>query len=345
MNTEPESDVRTDEALEALFAKAAARPRPRIDSEERIRNEVHEHWQQAVRARKRRRLSAFAMAASVALVAVVGLTLYQPEAPVPGSQVATVEKRFGELHIVDASGVPYHASGTRFALSEGQSISTRGDAGLALNWENGGSLRIDEYTSVVLVSANEIELQSGRLYFDSNRDASTASAVDSVTLVIRTPRGVVTPLGTQYVTRMTNDKLMVMVRKGAVSVQGAGYDAHASMGERMIVTADEPPVVDPVASYGQEWSWIEKTTPTWSTDGRSIFDFLGWVSRESGLSVRFESAKAEEIAKSASLVGYGQVDLEPSAALRIVMQTTDLDWNVEGGVIVVRLRGISDNGT
>ncbi|MEQ9563293.1 MAG: hypothetical protein RLN69_12300, partial [Woeseiaceae bacterium] len=210
MNTEPESVVRTVEALEALFAKAAARPRPRFVSVVSIRNEVREYWQQAVRARKRRRLTTFAMAASVVLVAIVGLTLYQPEVPLPGSPVATVEKRFGELHIVDATGVPYHASGTRFALSEGQSISTRGDAGLALSWENGGSLRIDEYTSVVLVSANEIELQSGRLYFDSNRDTSTANVVDSDTLVIRTPRGIVTPLGTQYVTQMTNDTLMVM---------------------------------------------------------------------------------------------------------------------------------------
>jgi hypothetical protein len=344
MNTELESDVRTDEALEALFAKAAARPRPRIDSEERIRNEVREHWQQAVRSRKRRRLSAFAMAASVVLVAIVGVTLYQPEAPVSGSPLATVAKRFGELHIVDAAGVPYHASGNGFSVSPGQSISTRGDAGLALNWENGGSLRIDEYTSVVLISANEIELQRGRLYFDSNRDASNANAGDTDTLVIRTPRGIVTPLGTQYVTQMANDKLMVMVRKGAVSVQGAGFDASASTGEQMLVTADEPPVVDPVASYGHEWGWIEKTTPIWSTDGRSIFDFLGWVSRESGLSVRFESARAEEIARSASLVGYGQVDLEPSVALRIVMQTTDLDWNVDGGVIVVMLRASNDGG-
>ena len=333
--SEPESDIRTDEALEALFAKAAARPRPRAESEVRIRERVHESWQQAIRARQRRRWSAFAAAASIAVVAMVGLMMYQPVSPVMERPVASVAKRFGELHIVDASGTPYHASGNGFSLSTGQSVSTRGDAGMALDWNDGASLRLDEYTTVVLTSANEIELQHGRVYVDSNRDTIGGNA-DA--LVIRTPRGMVVPLGTQYVTQMTNDKLMVMVRAGEVSVRGAGYDAKAGRGERMLVAADEVPVVAPVASYGNEWNWIEKTTPVWNTDGRSVFDFLDWVSRESGLSVRFESGDAEELARTVSLVGYGQVDLEPSVALRVVMQTTDLDWDVENGVIVVMLR-------
>lgn len=344
MSTVPEleTDVRTDEALEALFAKAAARPRPRADSEERIRAQVRESWQQAVRARKRRRLSAFALAASVTVVAIVGLVLYQPGSPVLDSPVATVAKRFGELQIVDASGVPYHASGNGFSLSPGQSVSTRGDAGMALNWNDGGSLRLDEYTSVVLLSANEIELQRGRLYFDSNQEANGGN---SDALIIRTPRGTVTPLGTQYVTQMTNDKLMVMVRSGVVSVQGTGYDAKAAGGERMLIAANEAPVVVPVTSYGNEWNWIEKTTPVWNTDGQSIFAFLGWVSRESGMLVRFESGAAEEMARSASLVGYGQIDLEPSVALQVVMRTTDLDWRVDSGVIVVDLRAAGSTGT
>lgn len=345
MNTVPEleTDVRTDEALEVLFAKAAARPRPRSDSEERIRAQVREHWQQAVRARKRRRLSTFAMAASFAVVAIVGLVLYQPELPLSGSPVATVAKRFGDLQIVDASGVPYYASGNGFGLSPGQSVSTRGDAGMALSFSDGGSLRLDEYTSIVLTSANEIELQRGRLYYDSHRDAADAGNADA--LVIRTDHGIVTPVGTQYVTQVLNNKLMVMVRDGEVSVRGTGYDVKASGGERMLIAANEEPVIVPVASYGNEWGWIEKTTPVWNTEGRSISEFLNWVGRESGRTVRFDSARAQEIASANSLVGIGQVDLEPSVALQVVLQTTDLDWSVDGGVIHVTVRAGSRGGS
>jgi hypothetical protein len=112
-----------------------------------------------------------------------------------------------------------------------------------------------------------------------------------------------------------------------------------------LIAADEAPVVVPVTAYGNEWGWIEKTTPIWNTEGRSIFEFLSWVGRESGRSIRFDSARAEEIARSDSLIGYGQVDLEPSVALRVVMQTTDLDWSIDRGVVVVTVRSGGRSGT
>jgi FecR protein len=337
MNTVPEleSDIRTDEALEALFAKAKARPLPRAASEERIREQVKAAWQQSVRQRKQRFRSFMALAASVAVATIVGTLLYQPELPVAGAPVATVDKRFGELHIVDASGVPYYASSEKFSLSPGQTISTKGGAGLAMTWSNGGSLRVDEFTSVTLTSANEIYLQRGRLYFDSNADRKDSFAEDTGVLAIRTDRGLVTPLGTRYVTQLMNDKLMVMVRDGQVSVANANFSAMAQKGERLLVTANDAPSVAPVASYGKEWGWIEKTTPAWDTEGKSIYEFLNWVGRESGRSIRFDSEHAEQIARTASIKGYGQVDLEPSLALQVVLMATDLEWNLDEGVVVV----------
>jgi ferric-dicitrate binding protein FerR (iron transport regulator) len=338
MKTVLDSDIRTDEALEELFANAAARPRPQADREEQIRDKVHAAWQQGLVRHRRRRHTFMALAASVAVAAIVGMVLYQPQfLPADHDPVAMVDKRFGELRISDASGVPYYPAEGRFAVSEGQFITTAGKSGLAMTWSNGGSLRLDEHTTISVASANEIYLQRGRLYFDSDPDGSRGhgpGSANSDTLAIRTQHGLVTPLGTRYVAQHMNNKLMVMVRDGEVSVRGADFSAVAQKGERMLVTADAAPSVVPVVSYGDEWGWIEKTTPAWNTEGRTIVEFLDWVSRESGRPYRFDSPSAERLAKDL-LIGYGQVDLEPSIALRVVLMSTDLDWTSENGVVVV----------
>jgi hypothetical protein len=342
MNTVSQSDIRSDEALEALFAKAAARPLPRADHEDRIREQVRAVWQQCISISQRRRrtyMSILAIAVSAAVVAVIGMLVYQTRLLPAGSDpVAVVAKRFGNLHVADASGVPYYSSADRFAILPGQSISTDGKSGMALTWSNGGSLRLDEYTTISVASANEIYLQRGRLYFDSGSavpDNTGPGDRKGAVLTIRTDHGLVTPMGTRYVTQQRNDQLMVLVRQGEVSVKGTTFAATALAGERLLVAGDSAPNVVPVASYGDEWRWIEKTTPAWDTEGKTIFEFLSWVSRESGMSLRFDSSSAEDLARKESLVGYGQVDLEPSIALQVVLMTTDLDWTVKDGIVVI----------
>jgi hypothetical protein len=104
------------------------------------------------------------------------------------------------------------------------------------------------------------------------------------------------------------------------------------------VSGSDAPVVVPVDAFGEEWGWIEKTTPAWNAEGKTLFEFLNWVSRESGMSIHFDSPAVEHLAKTESLVGYGLVDLEPTVALRIVLMTTDLDWTIKDGTVVVTER-------
>jgi ferric-dicitrate binding protein FerR (iron transport regulator) len=337
-----ESDVPSDEALEALFASASARPLPRAEREIEIREQVRVAWQRSVRRRQHRRYTLMALAASLAVATTAGMLWYQSlTLPADSHPVAMVDKRYGDVRIADASGVPYHPSAGEFALAPGQTIKTGGKAGMAMTWSNGGSLRLDENTAISLTAANEIYLQHGRIYFDSDPLTTNVAAVRNErpeVLAIRTDNGLVTPLGTRYVTQKLNDSLVVMVRHGKVSVDGAGFSANALAGERLLVSSNDAPVVVPVDSYGEEWGWIERTTPAWNSEGRTIYEFLNWVSQESGRPIRFESPVAEQLARTESLGGFGQVDLEPSVALRIVLMTTNLDWSIKDGTVVVTER-------
>jgi hypothetical protein len=64
-----------------------------------------------------------------------------------------------------------------------------------------------------------------------------------------------------------------------------------------------------------------------------VLELLEWVSRETGLQLRFESAGAEELARKELLKG--EIDAPPTNALRLWMMSVDLDWRIDDGVIYV----------
>jgi hypothetical protein len=77
---------------------------------------------------------------------------------------------------------------------------------------------------------------------------------------------------------------------------------------------------------------VAKTTPGVDVDGKTLHEFLLWVSREMGLELRFEG-EAEAVAREAVL--RGTIDTEPAEALRLRLATAALNWRIEGGVIYI----------
>ena len=88
-----------------------------------------------------------------------------------------------------------------------------------------------------------------------------------------------------------------------------------------------------IPAYGDAWSWVEATAPAARVENPTVYRFLAWVARESGLGLRFATPAAEEAARNGKLIG--RVDAAPREALRIWMSTVDLDWRIQEGVIVV----------
>ena len=80
------------------------------------------------------------------------------------------------------------------------------------------------------------------------------------------------------------------------------------------------------------WAWVNRTTPSADVDGKSLHEFLTWVSREMGLELEFEG-QAEGIARVAILKG--RIDAEPGDALRQRLATAALNWRIDEGVIYI----------
>jgi hypothetical protein len=324
----------SDESLERLLGQAAPRLVPSARDTERLRDTVHAEWRAMTRKRQRIRLVT-SLAAAAAIVAAVGLLLNTLRVPESDNiAVATIAKSVGSIYLLGQQS-ELREAGDLAAILPGETVVTGAKSGIGLLWSAGGSLRLDENTRITFLSRTEIALQSGRLYFDSqpSRLTSTSSATVAGKIVIHTDHGVVSQLGTQFMTSVDGRSLVVNVREGRVSIDGTHHAATAVAGEQLTITGRSHPVVSDVKVYGDPWQWIERISPPAELDGRSVTEFLRWVRRETGLGLRFDSDAAERLARSTIL--RGRIDAEPTRALGVWMLGVDLDWRVQDGVIVI----------
>lgn len=327
------SDI--DETLEQLLSKASPRPQPDAAAADAARMAVRAEWRVVTgRHRTRKKMINFAVAATV-LIAVFSLfNSFRPVDPAP-LKVATIQKSFGSIFVLGEQSELTRADDLA-AIHEGQTIVTGEDAGIALAWGGGGSVRLDKNTEVVFNSDTSVFLRTGRLYYDSTPSALIAG-IDSGGIArfeIDTEFGLVKHVGTQFMTEIESDELRVSVREGLVDVAGRYYPHTASRGEQVVFTGRQRPVVLNVPSYGDAWEWVTHTSPAVVVDGLSVHVFLDWVGRELGMRVEYGDAAIEDTARDAIMKG--RIDTPPAEALRMRMLTAALDWSMTEGVIYVR---------
>ena len=324
-------ELRSDEAFAELLGKVPPRSAPPAADEALIREAVHAKWQLVSgRHVRRRHITSFALAASVLLAVFATLNLLRdPVSEIRNQQMATIEKQFGDISVNARIG-----GDVEMAVIEGGAVvETGSESGLALGWHDGGSLRIDENTMVVFEAVNQIYLKYGRVYFDSREGPLSLQPAKSgaAKLSIRTDHGVVRHLGTQYMTRVGADELVISVREGIVSIDGH-VTARASAGQQFAISGSGELSISETNGI-DDWEWVEDATPAVNLNGRFVAEALEWVSRESGRTISYASEGAEMLAKQAQL--RGDMELPPTRALEIFMMTVDLNARIEGEVIVV----------
>lgn len=324
--------LRGDEAVEELLEYAAPRLTPPSKDEAIVRDAVRIEWQAVSgRIRTRRRVTQFAIAATVLLgIAVAFNALQVSNAPVV--QVATISKDHGTIYLLGEQSELQEMTDLE-EIAAGQIIVTGDGAGIGLDWHSGGSLRIDQSTRIEFTSADSVYLHSGQIYFDS-QPSELLSAITGSGFEITTDHGSVRHLGTQYMIFADADKLSVSVREGEVLVNGAYVDeAVAVEGQQLTVSGGARPIVVNITGYGDSWDWVETMAPAVDVDGRSVDEFLRWIGRETGLQISYESPVAEQRARDGILKG--NVDMDPRDELRFRMSGEDLNYRIDGGTIYV----------
>ena len=326
---EPGHDVLAD-----LFRQVPAREAPPEEDEQLIRQAVHAQWQEMV-GRRRRKIWPWALAASI-LVAVVTVVRFIPQVPVSDSDlnVASIEKVIGTVAAHSASGPVVLSTDAVHDVMTGMTLRSGTASGAGLRWMNGSLIRLDENTDLKLLSADEIFLQSGRIYIDTPPGRKAGKPI-----TIRTPQGLIRHLGTQFMTRWSASGLLISVREGEVMYQplvdSPQGPTQAAVGQQLEILPNGEIERESISTWGIEWTWTEALSPGFQSDGRKLSDLFAWAGRELGRQLEYSTSSAESIASTTVL--HGNLDLQPLQALSVATATSDLSARVSEGHIVITL--------
>ena len=325
-NSGKNATLESEQSFEELLGHAAPRPSPSRQDAAIAREAVRQDWLEVVNSRKRqRRFYTLATAAVMVLAVTVALNLTGPPPPLP-VQVATIDNSVGSIYVLGEES-KLQATGDLSSIAAGQTIVTDKDSTLGLVWENGGSLRLAEDSRVLFAAANEIELVSGKIYFDSNGGESKLS--------IDTSLGKVQHLGTRFMTNVDANTLSVSVRDGRVEVDGIYFKEMAAEKQRLTLRGSSRAEFVDIRPYGPDWEWIEATAPIESFNGQTLYRFLQWVAAETGFEIAFETKQLKANAEEWMLKD--DVSAEPRVALGQRLETLGLDFDLqfEQGVILI----------
>jgi ferric-dicitrate binding protein FerR (iron transport regulator) len=318
------------DALSRLLRLAAPRPVVPADRAARVEAFVRDRWQARVRERRRRLLWTLAAAAAVALA--VGGSLWIATAGGDRGPVlfaAEIERVVGGVRLEgDFDGSRPAIAGDR--LPVGTTLVTSEDGRTALRLAGGGSLRLDRGTRARLDGTDAIELVEGTLYLDSPGDAGDVRVL--------TRWAEVREIGTQFEVRSTSGSLRVRVREGAIELRPGGAVYEASSGVELALAADGRLTRGAISRHDAAWEWAASIAPPFALDGRTLGEFLAWVSRETGREFRFADEDLAATAPSVVLRG-AVVDLTPAQALLAVLPTCGLEHRaVNGSYVLARVR-------
>ncbi len=323
-------NIESEQALEALFQKAARRLEPPVEVVSEVRAALYDEWQtQRHHQRQWRRVAGWALAASVAVAAYVAFNVLELAPARAPQQVAQVDVRRGPVSVFSGGErLPLPSNGVLF---DGQTIQTSSDASIAIQLTGGGSIRLAANSRLHLVAIDAAELERGQAYFDSGENVPRSP----VSFQIRTRAGVVRHVGTQFLTQVTDDTVIVRVREGSVEIDGSGFDALpvADGGVELYANGTFSSFVD--EPHGAAWDWVAAAGPARSFTNLKIIDLLRWFSRETGRSLRFEPTALEELAEDKDITWPAELQATEED-LDLALSVTDLRSALIGHEIVIR---------
>lgn len=202
---------------------------------------------------------------------------------------------------------------------------------VALKLTSGASLRLAAGSRLVAQGPSTVALERGLLYFDEDPTSNGGPVVE-----IETPYGTVRHLGTQFEVKLSEQQggqepnLRVRVREGLVEVDFQGTSHRAEKGVELAVFADGSTQRQKVLPHGPQWQWVQDSAPALEIEGTSAFDYLRWVSRETGLELSFASSDLETTSMDTILHGSIQ-GLQPRQSLTVVLPGCDLEHQITAG--------------
>ena len=269
-------------------------------------------------------IGALATAAGIAGLIVLGVVMHSGSEP---AVVGTLSRLHAGSIEARWAFVRHRALRVGDPLRVGETIVAKGPALVSL--AGGGNLRIAAGSAIEMSSNTRLTLQRGLIYVDTPPAAAGAGE-----LQLMTSAGLIEHLGTAYEVLSDGSTVRIRVREGKIRLVNAANAVIAGQGTELTAGSQGGVSNRKFDPYGAEWDWVATLAPEFNTDGRSLFEFLQWASRELGRQLEFADPRAEEIARRTILHGSIRGD-GARDSLSNVIQTTSLTYEIQAGAVRV----------
>jgi ferric-dicitrate binding protein FerR (iron transport regulator) len=311
----------------------------------RVRRAAHEAWVET-HARRPVRWPWWLGAGLAAAAGLAGVSVLLDRSPLqpgdPGAvparvSVATIHFTTGAVWTRRPGSDGEQALRAGDALTTGGSIVTGPDGRGTVALRDGVQLRLDRETQLGLESEHRVRLGRGAIYVDT-----TSRQGVPVPLEIAASGAVARDIGTRFEVRLLDRRVRIRVRDGVVEVTRGSDSARAGTGGQLLVSPATM-LATTVPIYGPDWTWIVAAAAPRPVDGRSLTEFLSWVEREDGRTIRIDDAQVARDATRTTV--YGSIDgLTVEEALEVVLPTCGLAYRLDGDTIRVFRADASTGG-
>jgi len=223
------------------------------------------------------------------------------------------------------------------AVGVGSELRTGGDfearGGSLLKLHGGGNVRVAPDSRFEVLSANSVRLERGEMYIDIPPGAHADASFVAVT-----GAGEFRHVGTQFAIAVVNGTTRLRVREGRVQWHAPDGDSTLPAGSEVLIDRHMNVTHGAVESAGQLWSWTETMAPEIDIDNRPLGEFLAWFARETGRKLVYTDPASQQQIDAIRM--HGNVHgLTPMQALKVVMASTSLRFDLPAGAIRVSFAG------
>ncbi len=326
------SNPTREHALAELLRVAGPRQQPSEEVEAWVYDRLVTDWEKKVQARRwKQRVVPMAMAASILVAVAVAFMFVRSPETTPVFEVARIT---GEVEYAKGSDA-WNPITPATAIEAGIRLRTSATGRIALAGVDGsgiiegGGLRLDHNTALILDSPKNMRLMAGAIYLDTGNANAVKDPYE-----IETSFGIVRDVGTQFEVRLSSSDVRINVREGTAILDSRAGSHEATAGQSLYLNQRGQVTRSRVSPTDLSWDWLQDITPMFDIDGRSLEEFLTWVSRETGLKVIYTSNSTRSDAQGVQLKGSVE-GLKPLDALPVVLGTTDLDYDLTEHEIII----------
>jgi len=309
------------------------------DALARIRRATEAEWRAQTGGSPRRLWIPRAAAAAVAVLALAAAWQVWVRGPgvAEGAPMAQLARAEGAGVVELRSLWRDAAVGVGSELRSGGDFEARG--GSLLKLHGGGNVRVAANSRFEVLSANSVRLDRGEMYVDIPPGAHADASFVAVT-----GAGEFRHVGTQFAIAVVDGTTRLRVREGQVQWRAPDGDSTLPAGTEVLIDRHMNVTRGTVESVGQHWSWAETMAPEIDIDNRPLGEFLGWFARETGRRLVIADDGTQHQIDSIRMHGSVR-GLTPMQALKAVMASTSLRFDLPSGVIRVSFAGESPTST